>query len=99
MQDLFRGIDLAHMHFHGEDHTALIDALPEMIIDEKSKLPKEKNECMICMCNFQLTDKVKIMPCTHFFHTDCIREWFKENDTCPICKNIVSQDILQQQGN
>ncbi len=92
MQQLFRGINLDGMHFHGVDYTRLIDDLPEMIVNENSKIPQDKNECMICMSTFQITEKVKIMPCTHFFHTDCIREWFKSNDTCPICKYSVSEE-------
>lgn len=90
MNNLFGGINLDHLHLQREDHTALIDSLPEMTVDENSKLPKDKNECIICMSSFQINEKVKIMPCTHFFHTDCIRQWFRENDSCPICKNVVN---------
>lgn len=92
MQTILRGIDLGTLHGHHADYTQLIDELPEMTVDEKSKIPQDKNECMICMSNFQMNEKVKIMPCTHFFHTACIREWFKNNDTCPICKYSVSEE-------
>jgi E3 ubiquitin-protein ligase RNF115/126 len=92
MQSVLRGVDITNLHSHHADHTQLIDELPEMTVDEKSKIPDDKLECMICMSNFQIGEKVKIMPCTHFFHTGCIREWFKANDTCPICKHSVSEE-------
>ena len=38
------------------------------------------------------------MPCTHFFHTDCIKEWFKLNYSCPICKSIVDEDVINSQN-
>jgi hypothetical protein len=92
MQNFFQGIDSGNINSRHADYRQLIDELPEMTVDEKSKSPQDKNECMICMSNFTIGEKVKIMPCTHFFHTACIREWFKANDTCPICKYSVSEE-------
>lgn len=34
-------------------------------------------------------EKVKVLPCDHFFHIDCIVPWFKEQKTCPICGSHV----------
>lgn len=95
MHSILRGFDFGSLNQHHGDFTQLIDELPEMTVDEKSKIPQDKNECMICMSDFQLKEKLKIMPCTHFFHTDCIREWFKNNDTCPICKCSLSEESNQ----
>lgn len=90
----FRLQMIMQQHNHEVDHTNLIEELPEIVVSENSKIPKDKNECMICMSSFELNEKVKIMPCTHFFHTDCIKKWFEANDTCPICKSRVdSNDI------
>ena len=39
--------------------------------------------CSICLesiCDGKL-------KCKHYFHDICIRKWFKNNDTCPYCRN------------
>ena len=101
MQNIFRGIDLENImennadSVHHADYTLLINELPEMTVNENTKIPEDKTECMICLSNFQLNEKVKIMPCTHFFHTGCITQWFKNNDTCPICKYSLSKESNQ----
>ena len=54
-------------------------------IEEKSKL--EEEICVICLDNFnQEDDIVGILKCEHLYHRDCIKQWFKKNTTCPICR-------------
>lgn len=55
----------------------------------------EDDECIICLEYFD--DKIAVLDCGHYYHIECISEWFKKNDscdtrpTCPICrKNIDS---------
>ena len=45
----------------------------------------ELNECIICYDEFKERDTV-ILRCGHFFHGDCINQWFNFKDTCPICR-------------
>lgn len=45
-------------------------------------------ECCICLENIDDTDCKKLDNCEHVFHKDCINEWFKNNVTCPICRNV-----------
>lgn len=42
------------------------------------------NKCTICIEDI-LTD-IEYLPCAHSFHKECIDEWIKTNNTCPICK-------------
>lgn len=54
------------------------------------------NKCTICIEDI-LTD-IEYLPCAHSFHKECIDEWTKTNNTCPICKipiYIVSPEHLR----
>lgn len=42
----------------------------------------EKNKCPICLeC-----ENLVSLECQHEFHQGCIDEWFKQNNTCPLCR-------------
>jgi hypothetical protein len=68
---------------------AEIDALPYQKVT-KAMLhgdPDEGNDvCTICLENFQLGERVRRFPCTHFFHKRCINEWLLQSATCPCCR-------------
>lgn len=65
---------------------AIVNELPEITIDSVDKLDGDKKNCTICLDSFKHRDKALILPCIHIFHTDCIKNWFKTQNTCPICK-------------
>jgi hypothetical protein len=72
----------------------LISALPQIEIKDLSKLPAEKKDCVICLSNYELNEKVIILPCTHIFHNHCLKSWFRNQDTCPICKFKVNESNI-----
>ena len=43
--------------------------------------------CSVCLEQFD-TQAVQL-PCHHFFHKDCIEEWFLKQHSCPNCRNTV----------
>ena len=54
--------------------------------DEKAML----RECCICMSEFKVRNRIRILPCMHYFHSKCIDKWLLHNLTCPICMlNLV----------
>ena len=80
---------------HPTDQT-ILDELPENIIDDVSKLDAEKKSCLICLEDFKIRDKTTILPCIHFFHTNCIKNWLKSQNSCPICKfKLINSNINQ----
>ncbi|CAG7952763.1 unnamed protein product [Penicillium olsonii] len=65
-------------------------ALPQKPVD-KDMIGAEGNaECSICMESVTLGTKVAVLPCTHWFHFECIEAWLKQHDTCPHCRRSVS---------
>lgn len=47
------------------------------------------DECSICLEKYQKNDKITDLNCDHVFHTNCIRLWLKDNNTCPQCREII----------
>ena len=74
---------------NGLDPT-LLDNLPSTKLRDVSKLEDDKKNCIICMEDFKVDDEVIFLPCLHIFHKDCITEWLKSHDDCPICKHKIN---------
>lgn len=47
----------------------------------------EEDKCPICIMCFEEDEIIRKLPCTHFFHPNCIDTWLIQNSKCPICKN------------
>eukprot|EP01125_Pyxidicula_operculata_P007561 TRINITY_DN2565_c0_g1_i1.p1 TRINITY_DN2565_c0_g1~~TRINITY_DN2565_c0_g1_i1.p1 ORF type:complete len:265 (-),score=71.29 TRINITY_DN2565_c0_g1_i1:267-1061(-) len=46
--------------------------------------------CTVCMCGYEVGEKVKHLPCSHFFHSDCIVPWLKNHSqSCPLCNHKI----------
>lgn len=60
----------------------------------KKKFTKEdaSGECAICKCDWAENDEGVELPCHHVFHEDCIGQWFKSSNQCPMCRFEVETD-------
>ena len=58
----------------------------------------QHKECAICMCEFGPDDNVSPLPCNmnHYFHTECLEHWIKENPTCPMCRAPITPADLEE---
>ena len=55
------------------------------------KYKEDNNCCSICNQPFILNNIVrKLNTCPHFFHQQCVDQWFCTNSTCPICRNDLN---------
>lgn len=52
----------------------------------------ENNYCYICM-DYKNDNNMKKLNCNHIFCHDCIKEWFKKKNICPMCRNIHEEKI------
>jgi E3 ubiquitin-protein ligase RNF38/44 len=46
----------------------------------------DQTTCVVCMCNFEGRNLIRVLPCSHEFHARCVDKWLKGNRTCPICR-------------
>ena len=56
-------------------------------VDDISPMPNE-DECIICMDNRSEVT----LPCAHSFCRNCIETWSGEHQSCPTCRNTISEN-------
>ncbi|XP_074574952.1 E3 ubiquitin-protein ligase At1g12760-like isoform X3 [Curcuma longa] len=57
--------------------------------DKERTISAEDAACCICLAKYVDNDELRELPCTHFFHKECIDKWLKLNALCPLCKTEV----------
>ncbi|XP_022862981.1 E3 ubiquitin-protein ligase At1g63170-like [Olea europaea var. sylvestris] len=50
--------------------------------------------CCICLAKYVNNDELRELPCSHFFHKECVDKWLKINASCPLCKAEVGETVL-----
>ena len=51
-------------------------------------------KCSICLND--IIDNKELLKCCHIYHKECIDEWLKTKNTCPLCRMKVKDDIDKQ---
>ncbi|XP_058745474.1 RING-H2 finger protein ATL60-like [Vicia villosa] len=70
---------------------SILKSLPVLVF--KPEDFKDGLECAVCLCDVDEGEKARILPkCNHGFHLDCIDMWFQSHSTCPLCRNLVSNE-------
>ena len=79
-------------------NVAYDSGLSTTIETELIKNEQEVERYAICLCDKEVNTSVKELSCGHSFHPDCIDKWLKEyNNTCPICKQSLSDSYEKKQ--
>jgi len=56
-------------------------------------------ECTICQDEYKNEETLLEMPCEHDFHEECLVNWLKLHNTCPICRKPVETNSENQETN
>lgn len=69
----------------------VIQQLPVIIYGDEGKSDFD-SLCIFCQNDFESGERVRILPCNHAFHADCVDIWLRDHDSCPTCKKSVCND-------
>lgn len=55
--------------------------------------PDDLYVCSICFFKIKKRSQIKMLECAanHRFHQKCIWKWIVKNNSCPMCRQIVSK--------
>lgn len=72
--------------FHGMS-SRLVKAMPSLIFTAVTEDNCTSSTCAICLEDYCVGDKLRILPCRHKFHAFCVDAWLTTWRTfCPVCK-------------
>ena len=67
----------------------MLEQLP-MFECKLDSLSKDHPSCEICLGDYAEGEMLRILPCMHFFHRECVDEWLLGRDqVCPLCRDRV----------
>uniref|UniRef100_A0A4W4F4I7 RING-type domain-containing protein n=1 Tax=Electrophorus electricus TaxID=8005 RepID=A0A4W4F4I7_ELEEL len=69
------------------DH--LLTALTLRVSVQYRDQPVEGNSCAVCLEQYSNNQCLRVLPCLHEFHRDCVDPWLLLQQTCPLCKRSV----------
>jgi hypothetical protein len=60
--------------------------------DCETKIKDINSKCTVCQASFENDDEIRILPCEHIYHIDCIDNWLTNyNYLCPCCREPAAE--------
>jgi len=71
---------------------AFLQKLPLVTVRPPDLIDPNNRECCICMEEITVASTVTRLPCAHFFHPKCSRDWLRLSCKCPVCRYELPTD-------
>jgi len=67
---------------------AEVEQLPSYKFNAETHQGDQTN-CVVCMCDFEALQSLRVLPCSHEFHSKCIDKWLKVSHTTSLDLNLI----------
>ncbi|KAJ8627891.1 hypothetical protein MRB53_021198 [Persea americana] len=58
----------------------------------KKDVQQSKESCTVCLEELVEETQLNQLPCLHLFHRDCIIQWLRQSNCCPVCRFKVQEE-------
>nr|XP_015815741.2 RING finger protein 215 isoform X2 [Nothobranchius furzeri] len=55
----------------------------------------ETDTCAVCLEPFSNNQCLRVLPCLHEYHRDCVDPWLLLQHTCPLCKRSILSSVCK----
>ncbi|XP_069475411.1 RING finger protein 215 [Ambystoma mexicanum] len=62
---------------------------------QRTHTPDVEN-CAVCLDQFNKNQCLRVLPCLHQFHRDCVDPWLLLHYTCPLCKYNILGNVCRE---
>lgn len=73
----------------------VIDAVPQVVLTPEIAAEGPEASCAVCLCDFEVGDVLRRLPCAHKFHSSCVDKWLCRNKVCPLCVRDIEYTPTQ----
>ena len=56
----------------------------------------DREQCAICFGSYCDKDQLRVLPCMHRFHMECVDAWLVKNKSCQVCKHEIDKPSENQ---
>lgn len=47
----------------------------------------DQTSCVVCMCDFEIRQVLRVLPCSHEFHSRCVDKWLRVSNEIFVCSD------------
>lgn len=69
--------------------------MPHIVITEENQREQYDLACAICKDQMFLGTEANQLPCSHIYHSYCIKPWLSVRNSCPLCRFELPTDDFE----
>lgn len=49
------------------------------------------SKCLVCQFIYEEGENLRVLPCGHRFHAECVDQWLTKKSFCPYCRHSIEE--------